>query len=262
MPLVPHPRAVTDSHLLLCTVEPPHNVLILDTMAFERQLYTTGQRGAMQEPSGRPRSPTAPLALSALLQSLGADVLARAPHNAGNAAFCTLLGLQLLLAPDTPLPTPKAPALSPHAHAHAHALATTRRGMSRSPSLPPTIAFMPAMPVFPGPMGMPLAPAPFPGGLVPDFTGNSYSNGNGGGGNRSSSFFPLHRPSSAGNRLSNADTHAHTHNGRMPGRARVSSMNDLTNMTNGNGSSAGVNELGEKMGALDVKAHTVVPQSR
>ena len=243
-------------------------------MAFERHLYATGQRGAMQEPSGRAREPGTPLALSALLQSLGADALACVPHNAGNAAFSTLLGLQLLLAPETAMPTPKVSAAMKRAAGMGMGAGMgVGMGMGRSPSVPPVIAFMPPMSVYPA-MGVPYgsspALAPFPAGLTPEayahaehMNGSGHGNGNG---HRASSYFPSHRPGSAGHRLSGGDSPSpsHAQAGRMPGRARVSSMNDLGRM--GNGSSTSVNELGEQMGSLHVKSRTVdsrgLPQSR
>ena len=220
-------------------------------MAFERQLYAGGQRGAMQEPSGRPRSPSAPLALPGLLHSLGADAVACVPHNAGNAAFAALLALQLLLAPETRVPAPK-----PSKRSQAQMMQAGMH-MARAPSVPPALAFMPPpmAPVFPV-MGM--GGAPFPGRLTPE----GYAEQMNGGGGRVSSYFPSHRPSSADHRLSAPP--AHTFNGRTPGRARVSSMNDLANM--GNGSFTAVDELGQQMSSLHVKARTIdsrgMPQSR
>ncbi|KAH9932096.1 uncharacterized protein BXZ73DRAFT_46912 [Epithele typhae] len=238
----------------------PHNVLILDTMAFERQLYASGQRGTMQEPSGRPRDPATPLTLAATLQSLGFDAT-RVLHNAGNAALTALLALQLLLAPDTPHPTPRA------ANALAGMAQHARRSMH---SASPGIAFGPSMsmPMYPA-MGMGMGigrgigvPAqPFPTGLVPDGFVNGV-NGHDGAGSRAS-YFPNHRPASGdGHRLS-APGPLTMHGGRAPGRTRVSSMNDLNKDDAGAG---GVSELGEQMGGLHVRARTSdsrgLPQSR
>ncbi|KAI0640114.1 hypothetical protein C8Q77DRAFT_1153011 [Trametes polyzona] len=207
----------------------PHNLLILDTMAFERHLYSTGQRGAMQEPSGKAREQGSSLSLTALLQSLGVDVQ-RVLHNAGNAAFMCLLGLQMLLDPDTRVPAPRAP--------HVPAL---MRGASRSPSMPPSIAFMPSPPMFPQMTGMLPSGSPvmFPvggggGGGTPDgFVDHSAA------GHRMS-YFPNHR-SVSDHRLTPP---AGSLNGRVPGRPRVSSTND-------------VNEMGEHLAAMHLKSKTV-----
>ncbi|KAH7914557.1 hypothetical protein BJ138DRAFT_1123448 [Hygrophoropsis aurantiaca] len=75
----------------------PHNVLVIDTAAFERTLFNTGKRGSMRDPkTGRERATGATLSLGALLHSLNIDVKC-ALHNAGNDAFMCLLALQKLL---------------------------------------------------------------------------------------------------------------------------------------------------------------------
>ena len=204
-------------------------------MAFERQLYASGQRGVMQEPSGRARDQGSSLSLHATLQSLGIDVQ-RILHNAGNAAFTTLLALQLMLDPDTKVPTPKTKP--------PPAMAAMLRGSTRSPSVPPTIAFMPPTPVAFPPMGMMPAPSfPGAGGLAPEgFQGLDY------GGNPRASFFPSQR-SVSDHRLSVSPNVAMAHGGRLPGRARVSSMNDL--------SQPGVSEMGESFKSMHIRNSTV-----
>lgn len=206
-------------------------------MAFERQLYASGQRGAMQEPSGRPREHGSNLSLPALLQSLGVDVQ-RILHNAGNAAFMTLLGLQLLLDPDTKVPSFKA------ANGMAAAM---MRSANRSPATPPAIAFMPPPAVFPpmGAMGnmgvMPVGMMPFPvtGGLSPEVFHDSS-------GSNRSSFFPQQR-SISDHRLHVSPSVAMATGGRLPGRARVNSMNSVKNS---------VNEMGEQLGNLQIKSRS------
>ncbi|KAH9950953.1 hypothetical protein B0H21DRAFT_720558 [Amylocystis lapponica] len=117
-------------------IKVPHNVLLIDTADYERQLFKTGQRGVMLDPSRNPRDPSHPLSLVNLLQSLGVDVQC-IMHNAGNEAFMGLLAFQLLLDPDnTKLPSQKV---------------NGRPGMSRNPSRSPTgipsIAFVPTPPI-------------------------------------------------------------------------------------------------------------------
>ncbi|TBU62524.1 hypothetical protein BD310DRAFT_918589 [Dichomitus squalens] len=203
----------------------PHNLLVLDTMAFERQLYAAGLRGAMQEAFGRPRDQGSSLSLNAMLQSLGVDIH-RVLHNAGNAAFMTLLGLQLLFDPDTKVPTPKTP----------NGMAAMARSSKGSPSVPPAIAFVPPPAVAFPPMGM-IPPVTFPGmRLSPDVYADMA-------GNRAS-YFPAQRTISdfRDNRPSSASGSP----GRLPGRQRVNSTN-------------AVNELGEKMNTMHVKARTTDP---
>ncbi|OJT03091.1 hypothetical protein TRAPUB_6434 [Trametes pubescens] len=200
----------------------PHNLLIVDTMAFERQLYSTGQRGAMQEPSGKAREQGSSLSLAALLQSLGVDVQ-RVLHNAGNAAFMCLLGLQTLLDPDTKPPVPRMP----------KGISPMLRGPSWSPSMAPGIPFVPTPPVFPQ-MGLlpPGSPVLFPRLSTPDIVGDAGTNGR-------MSYFPNHR-SISDQRLTPP---IGSFNGRMPGRARVNSTND-------------VNEMGENLAAMHLKSKT------
>ncbi|KAI0778832.1 hypothetical protein BD413DRAFT_512153 [Trametes elegans] len=204
----------------------PHNVLILDTMAFERQLYNTGQRGAMQEPSGKAREAGSSLSLPALLQSLGVDAQ-RVLHNAGNAAYTTLLALQLLLDPDTKVPAPRMPS----------GVAAMLRAPGRSPSMPPGIAFMPPPALFPPGMGiLPTgSPVMFPGGASPDAFADAAAAHS-----KRMSYFPNHR-SVSDHRLTPPIA---SHNGRLPGRQRVSSVND-------------VSEMGEQLAAVNLKNRTV-----
>ncbi|KAI8990664.1 hypothetical protein BD414DRAFT_577391 [Trametes punicea] len=206
----------------------PHNLLVVDTMAFERQLYNTGQRRAMQEPSGKPREQGSNLSLTGMLQSLGVDVH-RVLHNAGNAAFMCLLGLQMLLDPDTKVPTPRIPKGMP----------PMIRGPNRSPSMPPAIAFMPSPPMF-SPMGMMPGGSPvmFPTAVTPDGHGDPSAN------NRMS-YFPTHRSGSE-HRLTPTPPLGsfNSYSARMPGRQRVSSTSD-------------VNEMGEQLAAVNFKSKTM-----
>lgn len=210
-------------------------------MAFERQIYASGHRGAMQEASGRPRDHGTSLSLNATLQSLGVDI-SRILHNAGNAAFTTLLALQLLLEPETKLPTPRMKA--------PNGLAAMQRGTNRSPSVPPAIAFMPSTPVLFPPMGRAVTPS-FPqsrsGGLGPEgFQGYDPA------------AVPLPRPSFllgqrsvSDHRMSSiAPNVALATGGRLPGRARVSSMNDLAG-------EVAVNEMGQTFKSMHVRSGTM-----
>lgn len=210
-------------------------------MAFERQLYASGLRGVMQEPTGRPRDHGSNLSLTTMLQSLGVDVQ-RVLHNAGNAAFTTLLGFQLLLAPDTKLPSPKIP----------NGMGAMMRNGKGSPSMPPAIAFMgsPAVGLPPMPVGMSIvSPVPFPGmrhspEMYQDAPGNRASH------------FPVQRTISdfrgEGRRSSTpaapggTHTHGQSQSQKLPGRLRVNSTNSI-------------NELGEKVGSLHMKALTASP---
>ncbi|KAF9458856.1 hypothetical protein BDZ94DRAFT_1200459, partial [Collybia nuda] len=95
----------------------PHNVLILDTAAYERALYSSGFRGIMSDPKApsKPRAHGTTLSLENLLRSLttpmpegtggggGGNSPVPMPlpnvalHNAGNDAFMCLFALQALL---------------------------------------------------------------------------------------------------------------------------------------------------------------------
>ena len=210
-------------------------------MAFERQLYASGHRGAMQEASGRPRDQGSSLSLNATLQSLGVDIQ-RILHNAGNAAFTTLLALQFLLEPETRMPTPKTKA--------PNGVAMMHRGTNRSPSVPPSIAFMPSTPVVFPPMGRmatPSFPQGGPGGLgLEGFQGYDIA------GNPQPPFL-LGQRSVSDHRISAAPNVAAVTGGRLPGRARVSSMNDLQGES--------VNELGQSLKSMHVRSGTVDSRS-
>ncbi|KAJ8586129.1 hypothetical protein M405DRAFT_853430 [Rhizopogon salebrosus TDB-379] len=81
----------------------PHNVLIIDTAAFERALFNLGERGTMHDPkTGKLRAQGSTLSLGGLLHSLGLDPPC-ALHNAGNDAFLCLLALQKMLDPGNTL---------------------------------------------------------------------------------------------------------------------------------------------------------------
>lgn len=98
--------------------ELPLNMLVIDTMTYERSLYSGGFRGVMQDPkSDRPRMSGSSLSFENLLYSLtlpgtlGSDKIQQAVHatplvlphctlhNAGNDAFMCLFALQKLLDP-------------------------------------------------------------------------------------------------------------------------------------------------------------------
>lgn len=129
------------------STEIPHNVLILDTAAYERALYTAGLRGMMGDSlTGRARMPGTTLSLDNMLLSLISNpprpqptspsteaptpVMTTPPpivlpslklHNSGNDAFMTLYGLQVFLNPletEAPVVVPKArqhrPSISPY----------------------------------------------------------------------------------------------------------------------------------------------------
>ncbi|KII93086.1 hypothetical protein PLICRDRAFT_170877 [Plicaturopsis crispa FD-325 SS-3] len=83
----------------------PRNVLVVDTVTLEHNLFATGARGAMLDPRGHPRAPNTSLSLASLLHSLPLDVRC-VLHNSGNDAFLTLFAMQRLIDPDH---TPAAP---------------------------------------------------------------------------------------------------------------------------------------------------------
>ena len=100
-----HSISTFDLTLRSSPQEIPHNVLILDTAVFERQLFQAGQRGNMLDPSGNPRQSGSTLSLTNFIASLGVDPRC-VMHNAGNDALLSLLGLQMLLEPgETKVPT-------------------------------------------------------------------------------------------------------------------------------------------------------------
>jgi len=88
----------------------PRNCICIDTAVFERQMFTTGLRGAMVDPNGKIRPQGTMLSLEKVIQSFGLPVPCTL-HNAGNDAFICLWALQLLL--DGPskvkAPLPKVP---------------------------------------------------------------------------------------------------------------------------------------------------------
>ena len=77
-------------------------MLVVDTAAFERELYKIGERGQMRDANGQPRQGTT-LSLQNALKSFGVQTTFRF-HNAGNDALVSLFLLQKLLEPDTPMP--------------------------------------------------------------------------------------------------------------------------------------------------------------
>lgn len=79
-------------------------MLVVDTAAFERALFSSGSRGIMIDPRTRTsREPNTSLSVGNLLNTLGVNVadLGVTLHNSGNDAFMTLWALQKLLDPDT-----------------------------------------------------------------------------------------------------------------------------------------------------------------
>ncbi|KAG0706658.1 hypothetical protein DFH29DRAFT_135826 [Suillus ampliporus] len=105
--LVGHGVSADIQRLEETKIKIPHNVLIIDTAAFERALFNTGERGAMHDPkTGKLRAQGSTLSLGGLLHSLGIDPPCTL-HNAGNDAFLCLLALQKILEPitSTPMPT-------------------------------------------------------------------------------------------------------------------------------------------------------------
>lgn len=159
-------------------VELPHNVLIVDTAAYERALYNSGLRGIMVDPkTNRTRSPGSTLSLENLLRSLNTPVASdksdekhRSPspsllpncilHNSGNDAVMCLLAFQMLLDPSgTQIPVPKG-------------IKMPRVGYSPSPvgtpPMPLTPDSMMALPIYTGnglPMNAASAHGPLAGGL-------------------------------------------------------------------------------------------------
>ncbi|OAX40998.1 hypothetical protein K503DRAFT_554028 [Rhizopogon vinicolor AM-OR11-026] len=98
--LVGHGVSADIQRLEETKIKIPHNVLIIDTAAFERTLFNSGARGPMHDPkTGKLRTHGSTLSLGGLLHSLGLDPPC-ALHNAGNDAFLCLLALQKLLDPD------------------------------------------------------------------------------------------------------------------------------------------------------------------
>ncbi|KAF8572655.1 hypothetical protein K439DRAFT_1283613, partial [Ramaria rubella] len=78
-------------------VKLPNNVLVIDTAAFERQLFSKGHRGSMIDTqTNKSRHPGTTLSLKNALRSLSAE-LGCTWHCSGNDAFGALLLLQLLL---------------------------------------------------------------------------------------------------------------------------------------------------------------------
>lgn len=102
-------------------LEIPHNVLLLDTAAYERMLHSSGFRGIMLDPkTNKSRQPGSTLSLENLLRSFvthplspegqgagGMDGAGGTPvvipnvvmHNAGNDALMALFALQMMLEP-------------------------------------------------------------------------------------------------------------------------------------------------------------------
>lgn len=203
--------------------EIPHNVVVIDVGAFERHLYASGQRGTMQEPSGKPRSQGSALSLLALLQSLSIDVQC-ALHNSGNDAFMALLALQMLLSPeDTKVPVMRGRSIQQ----------TIMRNASRSP-MPPMVSPPLLSPPMYGmmPMGSPVMFPPVSPAMPPVFTeqdGNSMRNHGG-------SYFP-DQPSPGGSR-------ARKPSSLLPADGRASSA--------GRRSSGGMDEAVEKLGNMRV----------
>ena len=83
----------------------PSNTLIIDTAAFERQLFRIGERptSIVDPHTSLSRQAGTTLSLANLLRSFGIDTSEFIFHNSGNDAFAALLSLQLLLEPETKL---------------------------------------------------------------------------------------------------------------------------------------------------------------
>lgn len=123
----------------------PSNVLLIDTASFERQLFVSGKRGAMQDPSGKPRSNGSTLSLANMLRSLGIDVRCTM-HNSGNDAFLCLLAFQLLFERQkTKVPAPRVPKSRPGLPMGYSGYANLSIA-SRRPSAVPPIALTPSPP--------------------------------------------------------------------------------------------------------------------
>ncbi|PPQ69659.1 hypothetical protein CVT26_001528 [Gymnopilus dilepis] len=158
----------------------PPNMLIIDTMIFERSLYSKGLRGVMQDPNGdKPRAIGSSLSFEHLLYSLTLPLTPDSPsgsgggsspshkrqssaspqppavlpkftlHNAGNDAFMCLFALQKLLEPKgTVMPS-----------------TTVNARKARAVSTPGKFNGM--LPILPG-VGAPVMPGvPFPPGMMP-----------------------------------------------------------------------------------------------
>lgn len=125
LPVVLHER-------LILFVELPHNMLVIDSMIYERLLYSNGSRGVFLDPKGdKPRSPNSNLSLEHLLYTFtiplspspgvtgsGSTSPKQMPivlpnctlHNAGNDALMCLFAFQKLLDPTSLIvPTVKKP---------------------------------------------------------------------------------------------------------------------------------------------------------
>ncbi|KDQ62899.1 hypothetical protein JAAARDRAFT_28870 [Jaapia argillacea MUCL 33604] len=133
----------------------PHNVLIIDTASYERELFNKGHRGVMEDAkTGKPRLPGSTLSLGSLIGSLGLEVSCTL-HNSGNDAFLCLLALQMLLDPEnTKIP----PTMVGNGQGQMGMMV---RAGSRSPVPPPmgTTMSMPMMTGYPymltpSPMGL------------------------------------------------------------------------------------------------------------
>ncbi|PVF96103.1 hypothetical protein CPB86DRAFT_787394 [Serendipita vermifera] len=104
MVLVAHGASGDLERLSELKINIPGNVLVLDTTTFERQLLRIGRRRtSMDSILSAPRQAGSMLSLANLVASLGVDISRFVFHNSGNDAYATLLALQLLLEPDTPL---------------------------------------------------------------------------------------------------------------------------------------------------------------
>lgn len=119
-------------------------MLIIDTAIFESKLFASGQRGPMQDVSGKPREPGALLSLTNLLQGLGVDIQCTM-HNSGNDAFMCLLAFQLLLDRDTKVPSTRGRSRP--------GVVQMQRPLNRSPSLFPQMGYLPTPPLM-FPMGV------------------------------------------------------------------------------------------------------------
>lgn len=201
----------------------PHNVLVIDTSAYERQLYDSGLRGNMLDPFGNPRTKGSTLALTNLLQSLGVDQQ-QTMHNSGNNSWLTLLALQLLLDPEnTKMPDMRGRTLRQNVLHNAKRPGTASPA-SMIPSPMPMYGMMPMAPSMMYPMPS-ISPS-----LSPDVFVDSESSSR-----RSPGYFP--------NQLPPGGARPRKSSGLVPadGRATISRS-----------ASAGVEDAAERMGHLRV----------
>jgi hypothetical protein len=111
--LVTHAARTSDfTRLEEMGVKLPHNLMVLDTAAFERSLFSAGFRANMPDPrTGQPRLPGSLLPLDSLLKSFPVLLPPIVLQNSGNDSFMILWALQMMLEgiEGTPSPTLQKP---------------------------------------------------------------------------------------------------------------------------------------------------------